>query len=186
MIIKNFRKILKKIKFLIKQKSFFLMFNIFFKKKKNFKSLSFFLYVKKIIKKKFLLKNFTILYLLKNIGNINVCVRTNYIFNTISIIKYCIKKKINSFYNNIIYIKNLLFFIIFIKKKFTLISLTIKSKIFLNKINIKTNFALLIGNEKKSIKKKILLLFDIILKINTYCKKSLNVNVVNGILLFKL
>ncbi|AFP83915.1 TrmH family RNA methyltransferase [Candidatus Carsonella ruddii] len=184
MIIKNFRKILKKIKFLVKTKNFFLIFNFFFKKKKFFKSLFLFLYIKNNIIKKFFLKNFTILYLLKNIGNINVCVRTNYIFNSISIINYYYKKKINSFFNNIIYIKNIIFFLFFIKKKYILISLTTKAKLFFNNIKIKKKFAFLIGNEKKSIKKKILFNFDLLLKINTYCRKSLNVNVINGIFLF--
>ncbi|WGS66731.1 hypothetical protein MEJ65_00350 [Candidatus Carsonella ruddii] len=185
MIIINFRKILKKIKSLIKLKNFFLICNFFLKKKKFFKCNFFLIYIKNIIKNFFIIKNFVILYLLNNTGNINSCIRTNYLFNTISIINKKKKKKINSNYTNIFFIKNLNFFLYFIKKITVLISLTIKSCFFLKQIIIKKNFSILIGNEKKSIKKKFFLKSDILLKIKTYCKKSLNVNVVNGILLNK-
>ncbi|WMC19326.1 MAG: TrmH family RNA methyltransferase [Candidatus Carsonella ruddii] len=186
MIIINFRKILKKIKLLISLKIFFLICNTFLKKKKFFKCNFFFLYIKNIFNNFFLIKNFVILFLLNNIGNINSCIRTNYLFNVISVIKKKKKKKINSNYNNIFLIKNLNFFLFFIKKKNILISLTTKSFFFLKQIIIKNNFSILIGNEKKSIKKIFFLKSDILLKIKTYCKKSLNVNVVNGIILYKL
>ncbi|XZR52651.1 MAG: hypothetical protein ACM3Q7_00340 [Candidatus Carsonella ruddii] len=186
MIIINFRKILKKIKSLIKLKKIFLLCNFFFKKKFFFKCKFFLIYIKNIFKKFFFIKNFVILYLLNNIGNINSCIRTNFLFNTISVLNKKIKLKINSYYNNIFLIKNLLFFLFFIKKKYIIINLSIKSFFFLKQINIKKFFSILIGNEKKSIKKKIFLKSDIILKIKTYCNKSLNVNVINGIFLYKL
>ncbi|WMC19924.1 MAG: TrmH family RNA methyltransferase [Candidatus Carsonella ruddii] len=186
MIIINFRKILKKIKSIVKLKNFFFIFNFFIKKKCFFKFNGFLIYIKNLFKNFFFIKNFVILYLLKNIGNINSCIRTNYTFNINSVVNKKNKKKINSYYNNIFYIKNLFFFLYFIKKKYVLISLTIKSFFLLKQIKIKKNFSILIGNEKKSIKRNIFLKSDILLKIKTYCNKSLNVNVINGIFLFKL
>ncbi|WMC20521.1 MAG: hypothetical protein PNH44_00350 [Candidatus Carsonella ruddii] len=186
MIIINFRKILKKIKSVIKLKKKILICNFFIKKKFFFKFNNFLVYIKNIFKNFYFIKNFVILYLLNNIGNINACIRTNFTFNINSVVNEKNKKKINSYYNNIFYIKNLIFFLFFIKKKYVLISLTIKSYFFLKQIKIKKNFSILIGNEKKSIKKKFFLKSDILLKIKTYCNKSLNVNVINGIFLFKL
>lgn len=181
-IIKNFRKLLKKIRFLIKLNYFFLISNFYIKKKIFFKCLVFFLYFNLKIKKQFLNKNYVILFFLNNNGNINSCIRTCYIFNVISVLKYSNKKKINSFFNNVLYVKNIFFFIIFFKNKF-FIALTIKAFILLKKVKNKKKFLLFIGNEKKSLSKKIFLKMDILLKINTYRKKSLNVNVINGIIL---
>ncbi|BFI90880.1 TrmH family RNA methyltransferase [Candidatus Carsonella ruddii] len=186
MILINFRKILKKIKSLVIMKKKFLICNFFLKKKNFFKCKYFLIYIKNKFNSFFSLKNSVILYLLNNIGNINSCIRTNFLFNVISIVNNKKKKKINSFYNNIFFIKNLIFFLFFIKKNIILISLTIKSTIFLKQILIKKKFSILIGNEKKSIKKKIILISDILLKIKTYCNKSLNVSVVNGIILYKI
>lgn len=182
MIFFNFRKILKILKKNIKNK--FLFFNKYFKKNFFYKfNLNFiFFYNKQSLKIKN--NNFIILYFLKNIGNINSCIRTIKLFNSVSIIKLNIKNKIISCFNNVFFIKKISFFLFFIKKKKVLISLTTKSKNFLKKIKIKINFVLLIGNEKNSLKKKYFLKSDFLLKIKTYCKKSLNVNVVLGIILF--
>ncbi|MFI4870114.1 MAG: TrmH family RNA methyltransferase [Candidatus Carsonella ruddii] len=122
------------------------------------------------------------LYYLKNNGNINACIRTCYIFNVISVVNFKKKKKITNIYDNIIYIKNFLFFSLFLKKKIFL-ALTIKAYIFLKKIKKIKKFILIIGNEKKSLIKKINNKIDIFLKIKTYRKKSLNTNVINGIIL---
>ncbi|MGK2931032.1 MAG: TrmH family RNA methyltransferase [Candidatus Carsonella ruddii] len=181
-IIKNFRKSLKKIRNLIKLKFFFILSNLYIKKKFFFKCNSFFLFFHLTIKKNFLNKNYVVLYFLKNNGNINSCIRTCYVYNVISVVNFNIYIYINNIYNNIIYIKNFFFFTLFFKKKIFL-ALTIKSSIFLKKIKKIKKFILIIGNEKKSLIKKINSKIDIFLKIKTYRKKSLNVNVINGILL---
>ncbi|MFI4878700.1 MAG: TrmH family RNA methyltransferase [Candidatus Carsonella ruddii] len=122
-----------------------------------------------------------ILYYLKNNGNVNSCIRTCYTYNVVSVISFK-KKHVINLYNNIVYIKNFFFFLLFFKKKIFL-ALTTKAYIFLKKIKKIKKFVLVIGNEKKSLIKKINFKIDIFLKIKTYRKKSLNVNVVNGILL---
>ncbi|AFP83725.1 putative RNA methyltransferase, TrmH family [Candidatus Carsonella ruddii CS isolate Thao2000] len=125
------------------------------------------------------------MYFLKNYGNILSCIRTCFIFNV-----YCIiKKNINdSFinFNNFLKINKIYFFLKNNKKNYLLISLSIKSFLNILNFNLKQSVIILLGNEKNSLNKKFFLLSDIILKIKTYCKKSLNVNVVNGICLFKL
>ncbi|MFI4913505.1 MAG: hypothetical protein ACH6QR_00680 [Candidatus Carsonella ruddii] len=68
-------------------------------------------------------------------------------------------------------------------KKKIFLALTIKACIFLKQIKKIKKFVLIIGNEKKSLIKKINFKIDIFLKIKNYRKKSLNVNVINGILL---
>ncbi|WP_211118640.1 TrmH family RNA methyltransferase [Candidatus Carsonella ruddii] len=178
----NFRKILKKIKILIKFKIRFFILNFFFKKKFFFKNIFLCIFFKNKYKKKFFNKNYVILYLLKNNGNLYSCIRTCYIYNVIPVLNFIKKKKIYSYFNNIFFIKNIFFFIIYIKSKI-IISLTNKSNIILKKIKIVIKFIIFIGNEKNSLSKKILKKSDILLKIKTYRKKSLNVNVVNGIIL---
>ncbi|XRA05479.1 MAG: TrmH family RNA methyltransferase [Candidatus Carsonella ruddii] len=158
------------------------MSNYFIKKKFFFKCNFFFLIFNLKIKKKFFNKNYVILYYLKNNGNINSCIRTCYIFNVISVVNLKKKKNVINIYNNIIYIKNFFFFYFFFKKKIFL-ALTIKAYIFLKKIKKIKKFVLIIGNEKKSLVKKNNFKIDIFLKIQTYRKKSLNVNAINGILL---
>ncbi|WP_433927735.1 TrmH family RNA methyltransferase [Candidatus Carsonella ruddii] len=182
MLIYNFRKILKNLKKIIKLKIFFIICNIFFKKNFFFNFNIFCIFFKNKFKKKFFKKNFLILYLLNNNGNICSCIRTCYLYNIISVLNFKKKKLINSYFNNVLYIKNLFFFLRYMNNKI-LIGLTNKSNIFLKKIKIKINFIILIGNEKKSFQKKIFKKTDILLKIKTYRKKSLNVNVVNGIIL---
>ncbi|WP_416044556.1 TrmH family RNA methyltransferase [Candidatus Carsonella ruddii] len=134
------------------------------------------------MRKKFFNKNYVVLFLLKNNGNLYSCIRTCYIYNIIPVLNYKKNKIINSYFNNILFIKNIYFFTKYIKNKI-IISLTINSKTLLKKIVLKIKFIIFIGNEKKSLSKKILKKSDILLKINTYRKKSLNVNVVNGIIL---
>ncbi|WP_432782492.1 hypothetical protein V7Z35_00365 [Candidatus Carsonella ruddii] len=67
-----------------------------------------------------------------------------------------------------------------------IIGLSINSNIDLKKINNNINFVIFIGNETKSFIKLFYKKFDLILKIETYCKKSLNVSVVNAITLHYL
>ncbi|MGK2912705.1 MAG: TrmH family RNA methyltransferase [Candidatus Carsonella ruddii] len=155
---------------------------MYIKKNFFFKCIFFFLIFNLKIRKKFFNKNYVILYYLKNNGNINSCIRTCYVYNTIAVVNFKKQKYINNIYSNIIYIKNFLFFILFFKNKFFL-ALTIKAYILLKKIKKIKKFVLIIGNEKKSLIKKINFKIDIFLKIKTYRKKSLNVNVINGILL---
>ncbi|MGK2916034.1 MAG: hypothetical protein ACSLEH_00285 [Candidatus Carsonella ruddii] len=158
------------------------MSNLYIKKNFFYKCKFFFLIFNLKIKKKFFNKNYVILYYLKNNGNINACIRTCYIFNVISVINLKKKKNIINIYNNIIYIKNFLFFSLFFKKKIFL-ALTIKAFIYLKKIKKIKKFVLIIGNEKKSLIKKNNYKVDIFLKIKTYRKKSLNTNVINSIVI---
>ncbi|BCG49281.1 TrmH family RNA methyltransferase [Candidatus Carsonella ruddii] len=171
---------------IIKLNAFFILFNFFFKKKFLYKNNNFFLYFKNFFKKKIINKNFSILYFLKNNGNINSCIRTCHLFNIISVIKKKNHKHINSYYYNIFFVKNIFFFLLFFKKKKLIIGLSINSSISIKKINNNTNFIVFVGNEKKSFVRLFYKKFDLILKIETYCKKSLNVSVVNAISLHYL
>ncbi|MFI4883748.1 MAG: TrmH family RNA methyltransferase [Candidatus Carsonella ruddii] len=161
---------------------FFILSNLYIKKNFFFKCKFFFLIFNLKIRKKFFNNNYVVLYYLKNNGNINSCIRTCNIFNIISVVDFKKKKYIVNIYNNIIYIKNFLFFSLFFKKK-VFLALTIKAYVFLKKIKKIKKFILIIGNEKKSLIKKINNKIDIFLKIKTYRKKSLNTSVINGIVL---
>ncbi|WP_432782729.1 TrmH family RNA methyltransferase [Candidatus Carsonella ruddii] len=151
-----------------------------------YKNNNFFLYFENSFKKKIINKNFSILYFLKNNGNIHSCIRTCYLFKIISVIKKKNHKYINSYYQNIFFVKNIFFFLLYFKKKKLIIGLSINSNIDLKKINNNINFVIFIGNETKSFIKLFYKKFDLILKIETYCKKSLNVSVVNAITLHYL
>ncbi|BAF35084.1 hypothetical protein CRP_053 [Candidatus Carsonella ruddii PV] len=124
------------------------------------------------------------MFLVKNFGNINSCIRTCYMFNVYVIIKNIY---INSFvinYNNIIFIKNNILLLKFIKKTNCIVSLSISSYFVLNNFKLLKKFVIVIGNEKYGINNSIILHSDFILKIKSYRKKSLNLSIVSGITLY--
>ncbi|AFP84280.1 TrmH family RNA methyltransferase [Candidatus Carsonella ruddii] len=183
----NFRKFLKNIKNIVKLNLNFLIVNSFYKKNEfYFNITNFFLIFNNYNKFVFKKKNFLNIYLVKNYGNINSCIRTCYMFNVYVIIKNFFFKKFLINYNNVIFIKNNIFLLKFIKKTNCIISLSINSDIVLNNFKITKNFLIIIGNEKYGIKNSIILYSDFILKINTYKNKSLNLSITNGIALYYL